>query len=267
MCEDRYDRQSFLGDNSQEKIEACTIGIIGLGGGGSHISQQLAHIGFQKYVLYDPDLPEESNLNRLVGATVNDVEAGTPKVKIAERLIRGLQPHAEIISIQEYWQNNHARLKTCDIIFGCIDGYKGRMDLESFCRRQMIPYIDIGIDVHQVENAPPNLSGQVIVSMPGGPCMQCLQFITEHKLEKEAAKYGAAGHNPQVVWANGIVASTAVGFAVDIITGWTNEMPCIHMSYEGNFGRMIPHTLLKYKPKKCIHYLPEQVGEPIFKVL
>lgn len=267
MCDDRYDRQSFLGDNSQDKIRACTVGIIGLGGGGSHISQQLAHIGFQKYVLYDPDIPEETNLNRLVGATAKDVEEGTPKVIIAERLIRGLHRDAEIYPIQENWQDNHDRLKTCDIIFGCIDGYKGRMELESFCRRRMIPYIDIGIDVHQVENAPPNLSGQVIISMPSGPCMQCLQFITGEKMGKEAAKYCAAGHNPQVIWANGVVASTAVGFAVDIITGWTHAMPSIHMSYEGNLGRMVPHPLLKYKPQICTHYPPDQVGEPMFSLL
>lgn len=267
MCDDRYDRQSFLGNCSQAKIEACTIGIIGLGGGGSHISQQLAHIGFQKYVLYDPDTPEDSNLNRLVGATVKDVEDRTPKVQIAERLIRGLQPNAKIFTVQERWQENPVSLKSCDIVFGCVDGYKGRMDLENFCRRQLIPYIDIGIDVHHVENEPPNLSGQVIVSIPGGPCMQCLQFLTEKNLEKEAAKYGAAGHNPQVVWANGIVASTAVGFAVDLICGWTNNTPSIHMSYEGNLGKIVQHPLLKYKSVECTHYLPDQVGEPIFKAL
>lgn len=267
MCNDRYERQSFLGDNSQDKIHACRAGIIGLGGGGSHISQQLAHIGFQKYVLYDPDVPEESNLNRLVGATVKDVENGIPKVTIAERLIRGLHGHAEVDPIQKKWQENNDQLKSCDIIFGCIDGYKGRLELESFCRRQMIPYIDIGIDVHKVDNSPPNLSGQVIVSMPGGPCMQCLQFITGDKMGKEAAKYGAAGHNPQVIWANGVVASTAVGIALDIITGWTKMMPCIHMCYEGNFGKMVPHPLLKYKSKNCTHYPSAHVGEPYFNRL
>jgi len=71
MQENRYDRQSFLGSDSQIKIEACTIGVVGLGGGGSHIVQQLAHIGFQNYVLYDVDVVQETNLNRLIGAREN----------------------------------------------------------------------------------------------------------------------------------------------------------------------------------------------------
>jgi hypothetical protein len=265
MCDDRYNRQSFLGANSQKKIEDCIVGLIGLGGGGSHISQQLAHIGFKQYILYDPDVFEESNLNRLIGATFKDIEDKTHKIQIAKRVILGIQPEAEIQAIQQRWQENPDPLKTCDIIFGCIDGYKGRMELEAFSRRFLIPYIDIGIDVHQVENEPPNLSGQVIASLPGGPCMKCVGFITEEKLQKEAEKYGAAGHNPQVVWANGVVASTAVGFAVNLLTGWTKSLTSMYLSYEGNLGYMTPHARLKFIDKVCSHYPANQVGEAIFK--
>jgi tRNA A37 threonylcarbamoyladenosine dehydratase len=66
MSTDRYSRQSFLGPDSVGRIARCTVGVPGLGGGGSHIIQQLAHIGFQRYVIYDGDIVEDSNLNRLV---------------------------------------------------------------------------------------------------------------------------------------------------------------------------------------------------------
>ena len=74
--------------------------MIGLGGGGSHIVQQLAHLGVQNFVLYDDDRvdAEGTNLNRLVGATLKDSEAETLKVDVAERLIRGLNPNANCIS-------------------------------------------------------------------------------------------------------------------------------------------------------------------------
>jgi len=88
---DRYSRQSFLGPNSEELISKCTIGVVGLGGGGSHIVQQLAHIGFQRYVLYDDDIVEESNLNRLVGASAIDVLSETPKLHISKMVIYSLQ--------------------------------------------------------------------------------------------------------------------------------------------------------------------------------
>ena len=82
----RYARQGFLGPNSQSIIENAKVGVVGLGGGGSHINQQLAHVGFQKIVLCDADRIEGTNLNRVVGATLQDVRKKRHKVEIAERL-------------------------------------------------------------------------------------------------------------------------------------------------------------------------------------
>ena len=76
---ERTSRQSFLGPNSDHVIRSATAGLVGLGGGGSHIAQQLAHIGFQNFVIYDHDVIEDSNLNRLEGGTVADVEGERPK--------------------------------------------------------------------------------------------------------------------------------------------------------------------------------------------
>src|SRR5450759_1447448 len=89
MSADRYSRQSFLGPDAEARIARCTVGIAGLGGGGSHIVQQLAHIGFKRYVMYDGDAIEESNLNRLVGARSVDVVAATPKLHLAKMMITG----------------------------------------------------------------------------------------------------------------------------------------------------------------------------------
>lgn len=52
----KHDRQSFLGEASEQVIKATTVGLVGLGGGGSHVVQQLAHIGVERYVLVDPDV-------------------------------------------------------------------------------------------------------------------------------------------------------------------------------------------------------------------
>jgi hypothetical protein len=41
----------------------------------------------------------------------------------------------------------------------------------------------------------------------------------------EAEKYGAAGSRPQVVWPNGVLASTAVGLAVQLLTPWHPKPP------------------------------------------
>lgn len=63
------DRQSFLGQESAQTIQRARIAVIGLCGGGSHVSQQLAHIGFRNVLLVDHDSADDTNINRMVGLT------------------------------------------------------------------------------------------------------------------------------------------------------------------------------------------------------
>jgi hypothetical protein len=127
--------------------------------------------------------------------------------------------------------------------------------------------IDIGMDIHQIEESPiPNMTGQIILSLPGMPCMNCFGFLTETNLAKETAKYGKAGGRPQVVWSNGILASQAVGTFVDIITGWTgNNNKLVYLAYDGNLGTLIDHPRLKFVSKPCPHFPYSGVGPAKFK--
>lgn len=262
MSADRYSRQSFLGPNAEEFIARCTIAIPGLGGGGSHVVQQLAHIGFQNYIIYDDDHVEESNLNRLVGAKVVDVLAETSKLHLAKMMIYGLQPRARIQAFACKWQENPEPLRESQIVIGCVDSYKGREELEIACRRYLMHYIDIGMDVHGT--AAPVIGGQVILSSPGGLCMRCMGFLTDEKLAQEAALYGNAGGRPQVVWPNGVLASTAVGLAVDLVTNWTRKRRShAYLVYDGNHGTVQNSHTLRNLNSRCSHYSSADVGDPV----
>ncbi len=268
MNRERFSRQSFLGYEAEAIVATAKIGIVGLGGGGSHIVQQLAHIGFRKFVLYDPDVVEESNLNRLVGASQDDVRKKKPKVAIAGRLIHGLLPNAQIAAIQERWQDRPDELRGCDVICGCLDRLQDRSELEVCARRFLIPYIDIGLGVRTVADERPRMAGQIVLSMPGAPCFRCLGFLNDRDLAEEAGKYGDAGPRPQVVWANGVLAATAVGIAVDLLTDWSQEIRGpVYLSYDGNAGTIASHPRLRYVPKECVHFSTDDVGEPAYAPL
>ncbi len=255
----RFLRQSFLGDESERIIACARIGIVGLSGGGSHIAQQLAHVGFLDYALFDEQYIEESNLNRLVGATEDDVAKARLKVEIAKRVILGVRGDARE-AIPKRWQDATEFLRTCDVVFGCVDGFDERRQLEISCRRYLIPYIDIGMDVRCVGTEPPRMAGQVMMSLPGLPCMQCLGFLNERTLTREAQRYGDAGEQPQVVWANGVLASTAVGIGIDLLTGWAGH-DAKYLSYDGNAGTVTPHVRLEFLPSgACPHH--KSVGDP-----
>ena len=264
----RLDRQSFLGPDSDVILKAATVGIVGLGGGGSHAVQQAAHMGVGGYVNVDPQTIEDTNTNRLVGGTLADVEAENPKIVIAERLIRGLQPHARIVPVEDIWQVGTDQLKTSDVIIGAVDSFKDREQLERFARRYLIPYIDIGMDVHDLGKMGFLVSGQVILSTPGSPCLRCCGFITDDRLEREANHYGAAGRRPQVVWSNGVLASTAIGLLTQILTPWYKNPPSfVYLEYDGNKGTVSRSAHMDaLEGFICPHHPSDETGDPMFDI-
>jgi len=267
MRKDRYVRQSFLGAESQPTIERVRVGVVGLGGGGSHGIQQLAHIGFGHARGFDGDVVDETNLNRLVGARADDVTREIPKSESAERLARGLLPDADVVVHRGRWQDAPDLLRGCDVVIGCVDSFAARREIEIACRRYLIPYVDIGMDVHMVEGEPPRVAGQIILSMPGGPCLYCLGFLTDARLAQEAARYGKAGPRPQVVWPNGVLASTAIGVVMDLVTGWTGRKDrTVYLSYDGNTGELKPHIRLRHlRYSGCSHFGAADLGDPVLR--
>ena len=258
----RYDRQSFLGKWSQHLLSKITVGVIGLGGGGSQIIQQLAHLGIFNYVIFDYDVVEDSNLNRLIGATVDDAKLKIKKTDIAHRQILGLQPKAKVQVVNKKWQEQPELLQFCDVIFGAVDSFATRRDIELECRRYLIPYIDIGMDVRTISPDPPRLYGQVILSLPGCPCMHCIGYLTEEIIAKEVAKYGDAGKKPQVVWANGVLASNAIGIFVDLVTGWSRNKRLVYFQeYDGNNVSLKKSYRLDYLVNgTCPHFSMKDAG-------
>lgn len=271
MTDDRdFSRQDFLGEHSEEVFANARVAIVGLGGGGSHIAQQLAHLGVGNFRLIDPQTIEGSNLNRLIGATKSDVDAKTPKVEILRRTILGIRPWANVKDLQRNWQEVDHLIKDAHILFGCVDGYQQRGYLESASRRFGIPYIDVGMDVTEVGDRAYAVAGQMIMTKPGGPCMRCLGFLTEDRLSREENRYGDAGVNPQVVWANGVLASLAVGAFVKLVTPWISiGEPFTWLEFDGNAQTVTPSRQPEFAhvPRVCPHHGgADGLGDPFFEL-
>lgn len=263
---DRSSRQSFLGAKSERTLSELHVGIVGLGGGGSHIAQQLAHFGILHFTIIDPDKVEESNLNRLIGATLEDAKVAEYKTRVARRLMVGVNPTATINCVEGLWQEHHRALRDCDLIFGCLDRYRDRSELETLARRYHIPYVDIGMDVHAIGDVYV-VAGQVILSMPGSLCLRCMGFLRDDLLIREAENYGAAGVRPQVVWANGVLASLAVGLLAQLFTPWhSDHRVSIYLEYDGNSQTVTTsNRLALVMNRPCPHFTNyEDLGDPFW---
>jgi hypothetical protein len=263
-----FTRQGFLGATSEEMLALTRVAIVGVSGGGSHIAQQLAHIGIGDFRLIDPQRIDRSNLNRLVTASDNDVRVRRAKARILKRYILGVRPWATVEAHIGEWGRAEHLLRDAHVVFGCVDSYRGRRNLEAFCRRYLLPYIDIGMNVERLPSGNYAVSGQMILTIPGGPCLMCLGFLTEDRINREEEDYGDAGPAPQVVWTNGTLASMAVGAFIESRTPWfeMSDQPYIWLELEGNeqFVRSSRMPRL-YPPGPCPHYSnPRNIGDPRF---
>jgi molybdopterin/thiamine biosynthesis adenylyltransferase len=249
---DRFDRQLLLfGQAGQEKIANTPVVIAGLGGTGSHVAQQLAFLGVRKFALIDADHATKSSRNRLIGMRPSDVTSKTPKVIIAERTIREIEPDAEIALINDTFvsEPGAAALAANPVIFGCMDRDGARLLLNEFACAYNRPYFDIATDTEKQADRV-TFGGRLMVRTGGDACVYCMDLLDAtavhrdltppDRLEEEDAIYGVrrdelGDRGPSVVSLNGTLASIAVTEFMVLVTG-VPRPPKRLLRYDGSRG-------------------------------
>lgn len=170
----RYDRQvRAFGEDGQRAIQALRVGIVGLGGTGSIVAQQLAYLGIRRFLLIDPETLEESNLNRVVGAVRSDI--GQPKATVAARMIWRIVKDAAIEAVQgDVLERAIGKLlTTVDFIFCCTDGHGSRFFINQLAYQYFIPCIDMGVVITPQGGRVVHFGGRVQMLAPGLGCLVC----------------------------------------------------------------------------------------------
>jgi len=163
-----------FGDGFTKTISNLSIAIIGVGGIGSVICEGVARLGIKELLLIDPDKVEISNLNRLQGASINDV--GKYKVDVMKaNLEKYFNNLIKIIVFKEDVQSEKIvmALKSVDIIIGCVDNHATRYFLNRFSIQYLIPYLDAATRIIPNEKST-SVIGRVGVVLPSiTSCMDC----------------------------------------------------------------------------------------------
>lgn len=235
----RYARQAIaFGPQGQVAIRSGRVAVVGVGGLGAHVAQQLAYLGVREIVLVDPDVVELTNLNRLVGATPDDV--GRPKVAVMERLIRAIAGSEDVrvdALVADVREEDALRaILSADVVFGCFDNDGPRLILNELARAYHLPYIDSATGIDAVGESVKQAGGRVVVVHPGGPCLNCMgeldmaetrDFLAS-TVERETSRrlgYVRDTPDPSVVTLNGVVASLATTEFLALVTGFRAARP------------------------------------------
>ena len=229
----RYDRQiRAFGKEAQAAIGSFKVGIVGLGGIGCHVAQQLAYLGVRDLTLVDSQLVDRTNLNRLIGATANDV--GKAEVEVISRFIRNVLPNANVHPICMDLRSLEALdyMKSIDAIFGCVDNDGARLILNELSLAYFVPYIDCGVEIGMRDEKVEQVGGRVNLVLPDSPCLHCMRQLDleeariDLSLASEVQEARIRGYiqgddepSPSVVSLNGIVASLAITEFINLTTG------------------------------------------------
>lgn len=248
----RFARQmSFFGKEGQEKLAQCRVAVVGVGGLGSHVVQQLALLGVQRLVLIDSEELDETNRNRYVGARHDDPVPGTPKVDIGERLVRSLDPAIDVRKVHDTLVSGPAfeGIKNANHVFGCLDREGARLILNELCSAYSKRYLDLASEV--IPGDRPNYGGRVCVAWEGPGCIDCYDQLDRGEArtdlagpadqEQQRQLYGIDLEDldrtgPSVVSINGVVASLAVNEFMLGVTGIRS--PKGLLTYRGSSGKV-----------------------------
>jgi molybdopterin/thiamine biosynthesis adenylyltransferase len=125
----------------QRKLFQSKVAVIGCGGLGGYIIEELARLGVGAIKAIDPDIFEEHNLNRQILCKVSDL--GKAKAKVAKTRVKAVNPAIKIIPIVKPFsqENGVALLKGMDVVVDALDSVPTRIELAECCAELNIPMV------------------------------------------------------------------------------------------------------------------------------
>ncbi len=169
---------SAWGDKTQADLARRRVCVVGAGSIGLDIIVRLAASGVGHIIVIDPDIVKLHNLDRLIGATIEDARLGLAKVDVAAREARrsGTSPalHVETIQASIDEPRAYAAALDCDLVFCCVDRPWPRAVLNQLAYADLIPVLDGGIAIDTfTDGRMRSATWRAHILRPGQPCAIC----------------------------------------------------------------------------------------------
>lgn len=176
--------------------------VVGCGGLGGHIIEQLARLGIGHITAIDGDVFDESNLNRQLLSNMDNL--GKSKALCAKEHIARVNPDVQVTAMQVFLNEDNAQeiINGHDVICDALDNMTARLLLQKYAGMLNIPL---------VYGAIAGWYGQVTTIFPGDNILGSIYQGGSNKgIEQELG-------NPSFTPA--LVASIEVSEVVKILTG------------------------------------------------
>ncbi len=178
---------SAFGDEAYARLRRASVAVIGAGGTGSAAIEILARAGIGRLVIVDPDIIEQSNLERVHGSLPEHAQKKIPKVVVARNHVHQIDPTIEVVA----WEGRlpqteviNAIVET-DIALGCTDQQHSRLALSDLAFRYLVPAIDCGVVLEGDEGRVTGQIAQFVRMLAADPCVLCREMIDPRRVAQE----------------------------------------------------------------------------------
>ncbi len=138
----RYQRnRQTISTAGQLELLRSRVAVIGCGGLGGYVIEELARLGVGKIVAIDPDTFEEHNLNRQLLSTPWSL--GEAKVAAAAHRVGEINPAVQLVPIEKAFSpdNGWELLSDARVVVDALDNIGVRLELADICTAMGIPLV------------------------------------------------------------------------------------------------------------------------------
>jgi len=184
------DRQvRALGALGNARLRQMSIAVVGAGGTGSPVVEQLARMGVRKLSVIDPDVIDTaSNLRRIVGSNFRDLERKTLKAEVLGRYIRelGMVDEVEVIAEDVRTMLASKTLLDADLVITTTDTHSSRSFANQLAYQYLLPVIDVGVRIGTSKiGAVSGMPAEVRVLLPDSGCLWCRGVLDSGQIRAE----------------------------------------------------------------------------------
>lgn len=138
----RYLRnRKTLSEADQVVLASSTVAIVGCGGLGGYMAEELARLGVGHLILIDGDWIEVSNLNRQLMATEKNL--GQWKVEAAQERLQIVNSTTKVTVFKEWFDESKKNelLAGANLVCDALDSFAYRVALERACHQLGLPLV------------------------------------------------------------------------------------------------------------------------------
>lgn len=263
------------GERGQARLSGIRVAVVGCGGVGSLLAEQVARLGVGGAVFVDFDSLKEANRNRAYGSSWQDARDHTRKAELARDIAEeaatapGFEARAVHGSIVEAANDEYAALGEvldCDVILNAADPHWVQKVVDHVAYAHLIPvitggtYLEVDEDTDELTSS---ARSSVAAAGPGMACLHCLEawkqgnreggVVRDRKHPRDRADNGGLYvtndgpvaddgsdelRDPSVVTTNGLVASLMMERFQALVVGTSTSTFAGRQLYRPSTGEM-----------------------------